>query len=87
MISLSYYVGNTVHFAKGDKINFYDDSEDKIYDSMANRIYKTRNAVIHSKLDEEDRYIPFRHETELHKEIPLVQGIAEVIIIFTSEIF
>ena len=86
LISLDYYINKTVPFAKGDKINFYDNSEDKIYVSMANRIYKTRNAVIHSKLDEEDRYIPFKHEIQLYKEIPLIQGISEEIIIATSEI-
>jgi hypothetical protein len=86
MISIDYYINNTVPFAKGDKINFEEESVDKILASVANRIYKTRNAVIHSKLDEEERYIPFKHESQLLKEIPLIQIISEEIIISTSKI-
>lgn len=86
LTSIDYYINKTVPFSKGDKINFQESNVDNIFSSMTNRIYKTRNAVIHSKLDEESRYIPFKHESQLHKEIPLIKLIAEEIIISTSEI-
>ncbi|MEW9054091.1 MAG: hypothetical protein AB2392_23285 [Neobacillus sp.] len=86
VVSLEYYLNNIVPFAKGDKVNFEEENVDKIFMSISNRIYKTRNAVIHSKLDEEERYIPFKHESQLLKEIPLIQTISEEIIISTSKI-
>ena len=86
VVSLEYYSNNIVPFAKGDKVNFGEENLDKILMSISNRIYKTRNAVIHSKLDEEERYIPFKHESQLLKEIPLIQTISEEIIISTSKV-
>lgn len=83
---IDYYINTVVPFSQGNKVNFQESDVDKIFNSIANRIYKTRNAVIHSKLNEKSRYIPFRHEAELSKEIPLIKSIAEEIIISTSDI-
>lgn len=82
---LDYYTNHNVEFSNGPKINFYQD-DDKVYKEIARRIYKTRNAVIHSKSDDSERYIPFKHEGQLLKEIPLLQTIAEEIIISTSKL-
>lgn len=81
---IDYYTNTNVSFSNGSKINFSLEDE-KIYKQISNRIYKTRNAVIHSKSDEKERYMPFKHEGQLLKEIPLLQIIAEEIIISTSE--
>jgi hypothetical protein len=73
-----------VQFSQGSTINFKDDKS--VFGNIANRIYKTRNAVMHSKANETERYIPFEHENRLLKEIPLIQSLAEEIIMRTSEI-
>lgn len=82
---LDYYSNNTVEFSNGPKVNFTLDNEG-VFKQISNRIYKTRNAVIHSKSDDKERYIPFRHESKLLKEIPLLQVIAEQIVIKTSKL-
>jgi len=53
---------------------------------IANRIYKTRNALVHSKSNdyiakERGIYKPFKNNKELSKEIPLMRYISEAIII------
>lgn len=84
---IAYYANTVVPFSQGNKINFHENSVDKVFTSIAYRIYKTRNAVIHSKFDERStRYLPFRDESQLNKEIPLIKSIAEEIIISTSDI-
>ena len=81
---ITYYSSKKVGFSQGSSINFKD--EKSAFGNLANRIYKTRNAVIHSKAYEEERYIPFEHENQLLKEIPLIQLIAEEVILRTSKI-
>lgn len=54
---------------------------------MAKRIYFTRNSLVHSKSGKnQERYKPYKDESELKKEIPLVKAIAELIIINSSKI-
>lgn len=53
---------------------------------MANRVYKTRNSLVHSKsnevkLNERGIYKPFKDSKALLKEIPLLKEISEEIII------
>ncbi|MBY3618002.1 hypothetical protein HGO21_00425 [Acinetobacter sp. CUI P1] len=81
---VQYYSKTKVSFSQGEIINFNDIKS--VYGSLANRIYKTRNAVIHSKAFEKERYVPFEHENQLLKEIPLILFVAEEIILATSEI-
>lgn len=76
---IDFYSKNIVSFSSGKKIDF--SSDEKFYDTLADRIYNTRNAVIHSKAEEINRFIPFKHEKILQKEIPLLQIISEQIII------
>lgn len=62
-------------------IIIWDRDKDKLLKAISNRIYKTRNALIHSKSSKKDMtYHPYLHKTELEKEISLIKVIAECII-------
>ncbi|PGE16334.1 hypothetical protein COM64_20490 [Bacillus toyonensis] len=77
---LNFYQSNTVLFSKGDIIN-WDKDKDRVIKAISNRIYKTRNALIHSKSSKKDvTYHPYLHKNELEKEISLIKTIAECII-------
>ena len=81
---LNYYKSNDVEFSKGNKINFTEDRE-KILKNLRERIYKTRNSIVHSKETDRERYLPFKHDKILRKEIILMRIIAERIIITSSK--
>ena len=87
---LKHYKNTEVPFSKGDMVDFYETDEDKFLNSLRNRIYKTRNAIVHSKAsdieDVEGVYSAFDDEKYLVKEIPLMKAIAEEIIINTAEV-
>nr|MDO8081698.1 hypothetical protein [Candidatus Freyarchaeota archaeon] len=83
---LEYYQSNQVSFSEGDQINFEEQNVDNIYKELSRRIYKTRNSVVHGKETVKPRYIPFVHDKELLKEIPLMRFIAEQIIIKNSDL-
>lgn len=68
----------------GKLIDFEDESE-RVYSSIRDRIYATRNAVVHSKYGERLRYEPFKHDKHLGKEIPLMRAVAEEIIISSAD--
>lgn len=56
---IDYYQNFNVVFSKGDKINL-SNSGDKIVNSIGNRVYKTRNSLIHSKSSKKDEtYHPY----------------------------
>lgn len=77
---LNFYQNNNVIFSTGDVI-IWDKDKDKILKAISNRIYKTRNALIHSKSSKKDvTYHPYLHKTELEKEISLIKTVAEYII-------
>ncbi|WP_243550617.1 methylamine utilization protein MauJ [Priestia megaterium] len=83
---LNFYQNNKVSFSQGDAI-IWDKPKDKILKAISNRIYKTRNALIHSKSSKKDvTYHPYLHETELEKEICLIKTVAEHIIEADSEL-
>ena len=53
---------------------------------IAKRIYKTRNAITHSKKDQTDKqYSPYTDTDALKKELPLIRSVAELVIINSSE--
>lgn len=80
-----YYQEHTVSFCDGSKIGWNDGKG--VYSCLANRIYNTRNALIHSKSGKKNKmYKPYRDEMILQKEIPLVRVIAEMIIINSSKV-
>lgn len=83
--SLNFYQNHLVNFSHGDSIDWNKDLE-KVVKSVSNRIYKTRNSLIHSKsLKKDITYHPYLHKDELHKEINLIKAIAESIIEKSSE--
>ena len=88
--SIDYYKSNEVTFSKGSKVDLLSSNEELIYKNLKNRIYKTRNSIVHNKLNEDNEdenliYNPFEDEEELKKEIPLMRAIAEQVIINTAE--
>ena len=79
--AVDYYKGNLVEFADDSKKINFDDNEEIIYTNIRDRIYSTRNAIVHSKEGEKLRYEPFIHDKQLYREIPLIRCVAEEIII------
>ena len=80
-----YYETNKVAFCNAPIISWKD--LQGVYTQMAKRIYFTRNSLVHSKSGKnQERYRPYKDESELQKEIPLVKAIAELIIINSSKI-
>lgn len=81
---LNYYRSSEVEFSKGNKVNFQEDRS-KVLKDLRERIYKTRNSIVHSKETDRERYLPFKHDKILQKEIMLMRVIAEKIIIQSSK--
>ncbi len=82
---IAYYQSNIVSFSGGQIIDFnLDDST--VIKQISKRMYATRNAIVHSKQSEKPMFIPFKHERELLKEIPLIRFLAEEIIIASSKL-
>lgn len=80
---LEYYKTTEISFSKGNKVNFSDPRE-TILKNLQQRIYKTRNSIVHSKDTDKSKYLPFKHDKELSKEIILMRILAEHIIIESS---
>ncbi len=81
-----YFKSTKVDFSDGDPVNLQDNNKAQVTRDVARRIYKTRNAIVHSKDGDKGRYIPFRHDRVLVKEVPLLRFTAELIIIATSSL-
>lgn len=86
---IDYYKNNKVEFSNGDEIDLQENGKN-IFKKLANRIYKTRNSLVHSKSNDvvvKDRgmYEPFKDVNVLSKEIPLLKSIAEEIIIASAK--
>lgn len=82
---IEYYKNNEISFSKGNKVDFNNVNKDIILSNLAKRIYKTRNAIVHSKESEHSKYLPFNNDKELTKEIYLMRLLAETIIISSSQ--
>ena len=83
---IDYYKTTEVGFSKGDAIDLRDIHNEKLFRKLAARIYKTRNALVHSKsnesrVNERSVYKPFDNSQDLLKEIPLMRFVSEAIII------
>ncbi|MEV6821809.1 hypothetical protein AB0M72_23985 [Nocardiopsis dassonvillei] len=78
---VEYYENSIVPFSKGAVIPFSGGDKKKTLDGMAKRIYDTRNALVHAKEGSKPRFLPFRDDGDLAREIPLVRLIAEQILI------
>ena len=83
--AIDYYQTTSVSFADDGKTANFDEEAEKVYSAIRDRIYATRNAIVHSKHGERLRYEPFKHDKQLAKEIPLIRAIAEEIIINSAE--
>jgi len=83
---IEYYRTKSVTFSVGDTVNLELPNSEQVLPHLASCIYKTRNAIVHSKDTEKARYKPFEHDNLLVKEIPLIRFIAELTIITTSDI-
>ncbi|WP_248724166.1 hypothetical protein [Seonamhaeicola sp. ML3] len=81
---LDYYKTNEVSFSKGNKVNFNEERQ-SILKNLRERIYKTRNSIVHSKETDKTKYLPFKHDKELSHEIILMRIIAEKIVIGSSQ--
>lgn len=85
-IPVEYYQNNNVLFVskRSTQIGWSDLSG--VFTTLANRIYLTRNALVHSKREMEDNlYKPYEHRQDLIKEIPIIRAVAEQVIINSSE--
>jgi len=82
---IEYYKTTDVPFSKGNKVNLDVENTEDIFKNLGRRIYKTRNSIVHSKENEREKYLPFKDDKELIKEIPLMRIIAEKIIFESSK--
>ena len=84
---INYYKTTEVIFSKGNKVNFDVANNDEVFKNLANRIYLTRNAIVHSKETgkEKNKYLPFTHDRYLIKENILMRIIAESVIFESSK--
>jgi hypothetical protein len=83
---LDYYSEQAVSFCGGDTVSFRSSEPSDVLKALSSRIYKTRNALVHSKEGSKGRFIPFTNDRDLLPEIALIRFIAEQIIMATSSI-
>lgn len=81
---LNYYKTQEISFSRGNRVNFDEDRQTTLK-NLRERIYRTRNSIVHSKETDKLKYLPFKHDKELSKEIILMRVIAEHIIIGSSK--
>lgn len=82
---INYYKRNEVSFSSGNMVNLDDTEFENIYSNLSERIYSTRNSIVHSKQGDKPKFIPFKDKIDLFKEIPLIRFIAEEIVFATSK--
>lgn len=84
---VGYYKNTSVPFVnKAIAVDLEGSDFSQVLAHLARRIYRTRNAIVHSKEAAQSRYTPFKHDRDLTKEIPLLRFVAELIILGTSNI-
>lgn len=83
--TIDYYKDTIVEFADDSKTIDFDSNLDVVYNNIRDRVYAVRNAIVHSKEGDKLRYEPFKHDKQLAREIPLIRGIAEEIIINSAK--
>ncbi|CAI3928411.1 unnamed protein product [Commensalibacter communis] len=79
---IEYFLKNKISFSHAPTVSFKD--TEGFYHHLAQRIYRTRNALVHSKEGNVERYKPYQDSQELSKEIPLIKLVAEQVIIYSS---
>ena len=65
--AIEYYNNIPVPFADDGKVIDFSSSPENTIKCLCDRIYATRNAIVHSKESEKKRYTPFKHDKELKK--------------------
>jgi len=83
---VDHYRGSEVAFCGGDAVDVTDKDTANVALALAKRIYKTRNAIVHSKDGERAKFVPFKHDQVLAREIALLRFVAEDIIIGSSTV-
>lgn len=83
---MDYYRDTEVPFSSGARVDLRATDRDQVVRALARRIYVTRNALVHSKDGDKARYIPFKDERSLVKEIPLMRFIAEMVILSAADV-
>lgn len=82
---LDFYGRNSVKFL-GDNLNINFSDDNAALKNIRNRVYNTRNSLVHSKDSYTLKtYHPYDDEEALRKEIPLIKTIAIEIIVNSSQ--
>ncbi len=81
---LDYYRSNEVVFSKAPAVDLTSHDHELVVKNLGRRIYATRNALVHSKDGDKQRYTPFKDERALLSEVPLLRFISEQVIVGTS---
>ena len=83
---LDYYKNNKVSFSSGSEVDICNDNDESIIKALTKRIYKTRNALVHSKDGDKSKYTPFKDDRILVREVPLMRFISEMVILSESNV-
>jgi len=78
------YASDCVDFADGKVVDLKSNDETVVIKELSARMYKIRNAIVHSKDGSKVKFVPFEHDRILEREVPLMRFIAEQIIIESS---
>lgn len=82
-----YYQNNFVPFTVSTKTKISWSNLDGVYTNLATRIYETRNSLVHSKSEQiANQYRPYENTKDLLREIALIESVAELVLINSSEI-
>lgn len=85
--AIEYYQENFVPFTSSKKTKICWSDVQGVYTNLTNRIYETRNALVHSKSEQaNNQYKPYKNRNELSAEIALIRAISEAIIINSSRV-
>lgn len=81
-----YYQDNFVPFTTSKKTKISWSNLDGVYTNIATRIYETRNSLVHSKSEQiANQYKPYENTKDLLLEMPLIEAVAELVLINSSE--
>lgn len=85
--AVDYYRDNYVPFTTSKKTKIAWSDPVGVFATLATRIYETRNALVHSKSENlANQYRPYENKRDLIAEIALIKSVAEMVIIYSSEI-
>jgi hypothetical protein len=75
-----------VSFSGGVAVDLESSNVGDVLDGLAKRIYRTRNAIVHSKDGDKKTYTPFQDDEALLKEVKLIRALSESVIVAESRI-